>query len=78
MRRIVTYDVNTSDNDYDDFYDYLSNHIHKKLTESTYEIESTLDLNAFCTKIRSLFKEGDNVYIISVSNQNTLFSKKIR
>ena len=79
MRRIVTYDVSTdADNDYSDFYAYLTRHSHMKLTESTYEISSDLGLDAFADEIRRLFKAGDTVYIISVAKDNTLLYKQVR
>lgn len=77
--RVVTYDVNTNgNNDYTDFYEYLETHTHKKLTESTYEIDSDLEFDPFADEIRKLFKKGDSVYIISVSDKHTLYSTKIR
>lgn len=76
MKRIVTYDV--FGDDYDDFYDFLEQNPYKKLTESTYEISSNLEWKPFCDKIRSLFHQGDTVYVISVNQNNELLIENIR
>lgn len=75
-KRIVTYDV--FGDDYDDFYDFLNQNPHKKLTESTYEISSNLDWEDFCRTIYDMFHVGDTVYIISTDTESKLLIKKIR
>lgn len=76
MRRILTYDVKDG-NDYKKLYDYIETIKGKKLTESTYELDSPLSQKDFESKIKSLFSKNDNVYYISVSDKNNLFYKKI-
>lgn len=76
MRRILTYDVKDG-NDYKKLYDYIETIKGKKLTESTYELDTPLSQNDFESKIKSLFSKNDNVYYISVFDKNNLFYKKI-
>lgn len=76
MRRILTYDVKDG-NDYKKLYDYIETIKGKKLTESTYELDTPLSQKDFESKIKSLFSRNDNVYYISVTDKNNLFYKKI-
>ncbi len=76
MKRILTYDVKEG-NDYKKLYDYIETIKGKKLTESTYELDTPLSQKDFESKIKSLFSKNDNVYYISVSDKNNLFYKKI-
>lgn len=76
MKRILTYDVKNG-NDYKKLYDYIETIKGKKLTESTYELDTPLSQKDFESKIKSLFSKNDNVYYISVSDKNNLFYKKI-
>lgn len=76
MKRILTYDVKDG-NDYKKLYDYIETIKGKKLTESTYELDTPLSQKVFESKIKSLFSKNDNVYYISVSDKNNLFYKKI-
>lgn len=76
MKRILTYDVKEG-NDYKKLYDYIETIKGKKLTESTYELDTLLSQKDFESKIKSLFSKNDNVYYISVSDKNNLFYKKI-
>mgnify|MGYP003185009047 FL=1 len=76
MRRILTYDVKDG-NDYKKLYDYIETIKGKKLTESTYELDTPLSQKDFESKIKSLFSKNDNVYYISVFDKNNLFYKKI-
>ncbi len=76
MKRILTYDVKDG-NDYKKLYDYIETIKGKKLTESTYELDTPLSQKDFESKIKSLFSKNDNVYYISVSDKNNLFYKKI-
>lgn len=76
MRRILTYDVKDG-NDYKKLYDYIEAIKGKKLTESTYELDTPLSQKDFESKIKSLFSKNDNVYYISVFDRNNLFYKKI-
>ena len=76
MRRILTYDVKDG-NDYKKLYDYIETIKGKKLTESTYELDTPLSQKDFESKIKSLFSKNDNVYYISVSDKNNLFYKRI-
>lgn len=76
MKRILTYDVKDG-NDYKKLYDYIETIKGKKLTESTYELDTPLSQTDFEGKIKSLFSKNDNVYYISVFDKNNLFYKKI-
>lgn len=76
MKRILTYDVKDG-NDYKKLYDYIETIKGKKLTESTYELDTPLSQKDFESKIKSLFSKNDNVYYISVFDKNNLFYKKI-
>ena len=76
MKRIVTYDVKEG-NDYKKFYDYVDTIKGIKITESTYELNTSLSQEEFETKIKALFSKGDNVYYISVNAENKIFYKKI-
>ena len=76
MKRILTYDVKDG-NDYKKLYDYIETIKGQKLTESTYELDTSLSQKDFESKIKSLFSKNDNVYYISVSDKNNLFYRKI-
>ena len=76
MKRILTYDVKDGI-DYKKLYDYIETIKGKKLTESTYELDTSLSQKDFESKIKSLFSKNDNVYYISVSDKNNLFYRKI-
>ena len=76
MKIILTYDVKDG-NDYKKLYDYIETIKGKKLTESTYELDTSLSQKDFESKIKSLFSKNDNVYYISVSDKNNLFYRKI-
>lgn len=76
MKRILTYDVKDG-NDYKKLYDYIETIKGKKLTESTYELDTALSQKDFESKIKSLFSKNDNVYYITVSDKNNLFYRKI-
>ena len=76
MKRILTYDVKDG-TDYKKLYDYIETIKGKKLTESTYELDTSLSQKDFESKIKSLFSKNDNVYYISVSDKNNLFYRKI-
>lgn len=75
MKRILTYDVKEG-NDYKKLYDYIETIKGKKLTKSTYELDTSLSQKDFESKIKSLFSKNDNVYYISVSDKN-LFYRRI-
>lgn len=76
MKRIITYDVK-KENSYQKLYEYLEEVSAKKLTESTYEIETSLSQEEFEKKIQSLFNKFDNICYISVNKDEKLFHKKI-
>ena len=76
MKRIVTYDVKTS-NDYDEFYKLVEETNARMLTESTYEFDTQWDQKTFEAKITGVFSKGDNVHYVSVNDKNKLFTKKI-
>ena len=64
-----------------DAYKYLGAHVEKiggrKITESTYELNTSLLQEGFENRLRSLFNKGDNVDYISVNKDNDLYWKKI-
>lgn len=76
MKRIVTYDVKQR-NDYSAWYDYVERIGGRKITESTYELNTSLSQEGFENRLRSLFNKGDNVAYISVNKDNDLYWKKI-
>ena len=76
MVRYITYDIKEG-NSYDALYKYFEERKAKKVTESTYQVDSTLQWNDFCAKIKGLTSAGDNVSIISY-NGNSVFHKKVR
>lgn len=76
MKRIVTYDVKEG-NDYNDFYAYVDKVKGVRITESTYELDTSLSQEQFEVKIKSLFNKGDNVSYISVNKKNELYYKKL-
>ena len=76
MKRIVTYDVKQG-NDYSVWYDYVEKIGGRKITESTYELNTSLLQEGFENRLRSLFNKGDNVDYISVNKDNDLYWKKI-
>lgn len=74
--RIVTYDVKQG-NDYSAWYDYVERIDGRKITESTYALNTSLSQEGFENRLRSLFNKGDNVAYISVNKDNDLYWKKI-
>ena len=76
MKRIVTYDIKQG-NDYSTWYDYVERIGGKKITESTYALNTSLSQEGFENRLRSLFNKGDNVAYISVNKDNDLYWKKI-
>ena len=76
MKRIVTYDVKQG-NDYSAWYDYVERIDGRKITESTYALNTSLSQEGFENRLRSLFNKGDNVAYISVNKYNDLYWKKI-
>ena len=74
--RIVTYDVKQG-NDYSTWYDYVERIDGRKITESTYALNTSLSQEGFENRLRSLFNKGDNVAYISVNKDNDLYWKKI-
>ena len=66
-RRVLTYDLKSANiYDYKDLYDYFKQVNAKKLTESSYLIETTLPWADFEGKIKRLTKYGDNVKAIII------------
>ena len=77
MNRILTYDLNGNHScDYAELYKWFGALNAKMLTDSTYEIKSTLSQVEFENKVKSLVQSKHNIHYISVSD-NGLFSKKI-
>ena len=74
--RIVAYDVKQG-NDYSAWYDYVERIDGRKITESTYALNTSLSQEGFENRLRSLFNKGDNVAYISVNKDNDLYWKKI-
>ena len=76
MKRIVTYDVKQG-NDYSAWYDYVEKIGGRKITESTYELNTSLTQQGFRNKLRSLFNKGDNVAYISGDKDKGLFWERV-
>ena len=74
--RIVTYDVKQG-NDYSAWYDYVERIDGRKITESTYALNTSLTQQGFRNKLRSLFNKGDNVAYISVDEDKGLFWERV-
>lgn len=69
-KRVLTYDLKNGDfDDYKELYDYFKVVNAKKLTESSYLIETSSKWEEFEKKIKGLTKNGDNVKCV-VINQN--------
>lgn len=69
-KRVSTYDLKNGDfDDYKELYDYFKVVNAKKLTESSYLIETSSEWEEFEKKIKELTKNGDNVKCV-VINQN--------
>ena len=79
MKRIVTYDVKEdNEQNYKAFLDFAGNNGAEKLTESTYLFHEVGDDAVFRQRIRSLFSQGDTVYIIGADGDyDDLFYRKI-
>lgn len=73
---IVTYDVKQG-NDCTEWYDYIKRIGGIKITESTYELNTSLLQEGFENRLRSLFNKGDNVAYISVDEDKGLFWKRV-
>lgn len=76
MKRYVTYDIKEG-NSYDDLYDYFEEVKAEKITESTYKVSSTMNLDDFCRKLKNLTSSGDTVVVITW-NKDGAFHKKVR
>ena len=79
MERIITYDLRYADtDDYEDLYAVLEELNGKKLTESTYVINTSLNQQTIIKKIKDVIYPDDVVYYVSVDfESNKLFYKKI-
>ena len=58
-------------------FDYVERIGGRKITESTYEPNTSLSQEGFENRLCSLFNKGDNVAYISVNKDNDLYWKKI-
>ena len=76
MKRYVTYDIKEG-NSYENLYNYFSERKAEKITESTYAVSSTLNLDEFCKKLKNLTSSGDCVAVITCGN-NGIFHKTVR
>lgn len=76
MKRIVTHDVKQG-NDCTEWYDYVKRIGGIKITESTYELNTSLSQEGFENRLRSLFNKGDNVAYISVDKNKGLFWEQV-
>lgn len=77
MKRYVTYDIKDG-NSYDELYSYFEERKAKKITESTYQVNSTLNLDNFCTKLKNLTSNGDHVAVITWNKTDGIFDRKVR
>ena len=73
---IVTYDVKQG-NDCTEWYDYVKRIGGIKITESTYELNTSLTQQGFRNKLRSLFNKGDNVAYISGEKDKGIFWERV-
>ena len=76
MKRIVTHDGKQG-NDCTEWYDYVKRIGGIKITESTYELNTSLSQEGFENRLRSLFNKGDNVAYISVDKNKGLFWEQV-
>ena len=77
--RVITYDLHYADiYDYKELYKYLDSVGAKKLTESSYLIETDLVFSEFKNKIISITKPGDNIKAIVKSSTDNLEVWNIR
>lgn len=76
MKRYVTYDIKEG-NSYEELYNYFKERKAKKVTESTYAVNSNLDFDTFCNKIKRLTSVGDSVAVIS-ANKDGVFHRQVR
>ena len=76
MKRLITYDI-IKGNDYSKLYEFIEKYKGIQITESTYEITSSLSLDVFKQEIRKVIRSNDKVYVISVNTDNVLFYTKV-
>ena len=76
MKRYVSYDIK-EENSYEDLYNYFDEVNAEKITESTYRVDSKLNLDSFCTKLKNLTSPEDTVVVIS-GNAKGAFHRKVR
>ncbi len=76
MKRYVTYDIKDG-NSYEKLYNYFDTVKAEKITESTYKVDSLLNLTDFCNKLKKLTSTGDSVIVITCS-KNGIFHEKAR
>lgn len=63
--RFITYDLNyASNDDYNELYKLLEGYKSKKITESTYQIDTSESLEVFKNKFYKATHNGDNVKVI--------------
>ncbi len=76
MKRYVTYDIKDG-NSYEKLYNYFDEVKAEKITESTYKVDSSLNLTEFCNKLKNLTSSGDSVVVITW-NKYGVFHEKAR
>lgn len=74
-KRYLTYDIKTN-NSYEKLYEWFEEIKAKKITESTYEVNTNYDMSRLKTKIKSLVRSDDNLWIITCGD-NGVFAEKI-
>ena len=78
MKRIITYDLAYADSkDYEDLYFVLNKLNGKKITESTYVINTPLGQKEISDMIREVIYKDDKVFFISVNSNGELFYTRI-
>ena len=69
--RYVTYDIEDG-NSYDELYGFLEEVNAKEITKSTYKVDSKIEFDDFCSKLKSVTNYGDKVSVIFRTEKNIL------
>lgn len=69
--RYISYDIDT-DNNYEKLYEFLEEEKAELLSKSFYKIDSNLDFEEFCLKLKNLTNQGDTVLVIYNSKKGII------
>lgn len=61
---LVTYDLNAPGQSYEQILGYIKSFAWARLSESTYAIETTLDVSSVYNGIRQVMDANDQVYVV--------------